>query len=79
MARKSVDHRTGCRIIVEDSLTGSEITTNSPLKSQKDSLKAAGPAPTINKASPVLRSSFTSIIKLATQLIDPDWDSAILN
>lgn len=59
---------------MHETLDSSEITILSPLKSQRHSLKAIGPAPTINKASPVLLSNFISIVKLATQLVDPEWD-----
>ena len=36
------------------------------------------PGPTILKTSPLLKETFVTLVQLSTKLVDPSWDSAIL-
>ena len=49
-----------------------------PPELRRNTICVERPGPTILKTSPLLKETFVTLVQLSTKLVDPSWDSAIL-
>lgn len=49
-----------------------------PPELRRNTICVERPGPSILKTSPLLKETFVTLVQLSTKLVDPSWDSAIL-